>query len=106
MQIIPSLCCALCYSFATTVFTANVVEEREKKLKYALNVMGCRTLPYWLGTFTFDYTMYCIVTSIFFIFGYSFEIILMTNYVGTWILILLTFGYSCIMWSYAWNFCY
>jgi ATP-binding cassette subfamily A (ABC1) protein 3 len=48
VQIIPSICCSLCYSFATTVFTANVVEEREKKLKYALNVMGCRTLPYWL----------------------------------------------------------
>ena len=68
--------------------------------------MGCRTLPYWLGTLVFDFLMYMIVTSMFFILAYSFNINLVTHYVGEWIAILLCFGFACITWSYAWNFIY
>ena len=48
----------LAYCFSTSNFCGTLVMERELKLKYALNVMGCRPLPYWLGTFIFDFTMY------------------------------------------------
>jgi len=43
------------------------VLERELKLKYALNVMGCRVVPYWLGTFLFDYLMFCFTIIVFFL---------------------------------------
>lgn len=31
------------------------VMERELKLRYSLNVMGCRALSYWMGTFIYDF---------------------------------------------------
>jgi ATP-binding cassette subfamily A (ABC1) protein 3 len=40
------------------------VYERENKLKYALNVMGCRIFPYWLSTMIFDFILGSIVTTI------------------------------------------
>jgi len=45
--------CTFAYSFNSSTFCATLVLEREKRLKYALNVMGCRIVPYWLGTLKF-----------------------------------------------------
>lgn len=42
----------------SSIYVLTPVLEREKSLKYALNVMGCRPLPYWLGTLISDYTAY------------------------------------------------
>jgi ATP-binding cassette subfamily A (ABC1) protein 3 len=42
----------MCISAATVAGLP--VQEREEKLKYALNVMGCRIVPYWLATMAFD----------------------------------------------------
>jgi hypothetical protein len=39
---------------------STTVMERENKLKYALNVMGCKIKAYWLATLCFDYIMYMI----------------------------------------------
>ncbi|CAK94635.1 unnamed protein product (macronuclear) [Paramecium tetraurelia] len=53
-------------SMASSQIGSAPVEEREKKQKYALNVMGCRTLPYWLGYYIYDITV-CIILLIVFI---------------------------------------
>ncbi|CAD8188760.1 unnamed protein product [Paramecium octaurelia] len=53
-------------SMASSQIGSAPVEEREKKQKYALNVMGCRTLPYWLGYYLYDITI-CILVLIIFI---------------------------------------
>jgi ATP-binding cassette subfamily A (ABC1) protein 3 len=42
----------MCISAAS--IAGSPVQEREEKLKYALNVMGCRIVPYWLATMAFD----------------------------------------------------
>ncbi|CAD8108025.1 unnamed protein product [Paramecium sonneborni] len=53
-------------SLASSQIGSAPVEEREKKQKYALNVMGCRTLPYWFGYYLYDISI-CIIVMIFFI---------------------------------------
>ena len=50
----------------SSIFINTSVHEREYKLKYVLNVMGCRPLPYWVGTFAFDFMAYLITFVIFF----------------------------------------
>jgi hypothetical protein len=51
--------------------------------------MGCRTAPYWIGNFCFDYIIYVIVSAFFFIFAAIFKITPVTTYVGEWIVLLL-----------------
>ncbi|CAD8107532.1 unnamed protein product [Paramecium sonneborni] len=53
-------------SMASSQIGSAPVEEREKKQKYALNVMGCRTLPYWFGYYLYDISV-CIIVMVIFI---------------------------------------
>jgi ATP-binding cassette, subfamily A (ABC1), member 3 len=50
----------LAFCFSTLSWAGTLVMERELKLKYSLNVMGCRPEAYWVGTFAFDYIMFFI----------------------------------------------
>lgn len=52
----------MCISSASVAGT--LVLEREQKLKYALNVMGCRKGPYWLATMAFDYLVSAVLITI------------------------------------------
>jgi len=40
------------------------VYEREERLKYAMDVMGLRSLPYWLGTLAFDFVAITLINVI------------------------------------------
>ncbi|CAD8079917.1 unnamed protein product [Paramecium sonneborni] len=53
-------------AIASSQVGSQPVEEREKKQKYALNVMGCRILPFWLGYYLYDLII-CIILLIIFI---------------------------------------
>mmetsp|Transcript_145344 Transcript_145344/g.205741 ORF Transcript_145344/g.205741 Transcript_145344/m.205741 type:complete len:85 (-) Transcript_145344:134-388(-) len=79
---------SLAFGFSTTSYSGNVVYEREKKLKYALNVMGCRVVPYWVGTFMFDYLMYLVVATLFICLGALFGLTVVTACVFEWIYVL------------------
>ena len=46
------------YSFNSASICGHLVLERETKIKYCLNAMGCRSIPYWLGTFICDYILF------------------------------------------------
>jgi len=35
--------------------TISIILERVEKLKYALNVMGCRYTPFWIANFAYDF---------------------------------------------------
>ena len=48
------------YCFNSTIYVHLPVLERELSLKYLINMMGGRNLPYWIGTFLFDYLLYLI----------------------------------------------
>ena len=74
------------------------------KLKYALNVMGCRVIPYWLGTFIFDYIMFLFTIIVFFLIVVIGKITFITDFVGELLFILLSFGFSFINWSYMCGF--
>jgi len=51
----------------SSIFVNTPVMEREFGLKYILTVMGCRTYPYWIGTFIFDYVAYISTYLVFFV---------------------------------------
>ncbi|KAL4439562.1 hypothetical protein ABPG74_003964 [Tetrahymena malaccensis] len=44
----------LSYCLTMTGIAASPVIDNESKLRYALTVMGCRNITYWLGAFIFD----------------------------------------------------
>ena len=50
--------------------------------------MGCRVLPYWIGTFAFDYCLMVITIVIFLMFSAIFQITVITHFIGVWIYIL------------------
>ncbi|CAK76708.1 unnamed protein product (macronuclear) [Paramecium tetraurelia] len=54
-------------AIASSQVGSQPVEEREKKQKYALNVMGCRILPFWLGYYIYDLLISIILLVIFII---------------------------------------
>ena len=80
------------YAFNCGAYVTLPVLEREYNLKYALNVMGCRVLPYWLGTFAFDYLVYLITVSIFYIVAASGNIEFILNCFGNSLVLFLLFG--------------
>jgi len=57
------LCMA--FIFSSSIFILLPVWEREHNLKYALNVMGCRALPYWFGTLAYDFLVYFFIILLF-----------------------------------------
>jgi len=60
--------------------------------------MGCRPIPYWFGTFLFDFTIYLGMTIIIILTSLLYEY--MSEHIGKIIFIFLTFGVSFIVFSY------
>jgi len=95
------------YCLNSTVYASLPVFEREKKIKYVLKTMGCRTLPYWLGTFLFDLIAVSILTFAILALVYIFDLNQLEKKGG--LLLLVTFLYSIAiitsgyMWGFAFN---
>jgi hypothetical protein len=90
----------LAFCFNSSVFIMLPVLEREHHLKYALTVMGCRVLPYWIGTFAFDYLLFSTFVIIFIVLSYSFSLTFLTDYMGPIVFLFIVFGLAYITFSY------
>ena len=62
--------------------------------------MGCRPLPYWVGTFAFDYILFYAFVIIFIMFSYALGLDFITDYMGTVVFIFTTLGLSIVSFSY------
>ncbi|EGR27806.1 hypothetical protein IMG5_188760 [Ichthyophthirius multifiliis] len=94
----------LSYSFNSSIFITLPVLEREFNLKYALNVMGCRVLPYWFGTLLFDVFIFLLTLFIFFIACLIQNCNYILNHFGIIFFILSTFCISYITCAYFFGF--
>lgn len=65
-----------------------------------MNVMGCRVAPFWLGTFAFDFTVYMLTVVIFLWTSDYKDYVFITDHAGDIWLIMTTFGFSLITFSY------
>ena len=63
------------------------VLERQEKLKYSLNVMGCRIAPYWLGAMAFDWLVSCIPILVLVILLCSLDLVVMVNFGTIYVLL-------------------
>lgn len=90
----------LAFCFNSSLFITLPVLEREFNLKYALNVMGCRTMPYWLGTFAYDFILYSFFVITFVIFSYIMSLSFVTQHIGMVVSAFVTFGFAYISFSY------
>lgn len=105
MQVVVfSNLCGFAYCLNTTVFVATNVMERETKLKYALNVMGCKILPYWLSNLLFDYLLYAITILLLILFVQIEQVDIIQNYLGKFTLSMLVFGLNLTSLSYFLGF--
>ncbi|KAL4509467.1 hypothetical protein ABPG73_022683 [Tetrahymena malaccensis] len=94
----------IAYNFVTTSFCGIPVMEREYKLRYSLNVMGCRSLPYWLGTFIFDFIFISINLYIFFIICFIIGFNAVTDHFGEFFGLTQLFIFAIICQSYFLSF--
>ena len=92
------------YANNSSIYIGIPVKEREDKLKYALNVMGCKILPYWLGTFLFDFSVYFLSVIVFFIMLYCWNITYLIIHIQKILLIMVTFGFALINLAYVCGF--
>jgi len=88
------------FCFNSSIYIALPVLERETNLKYALNVMGCRVLPYWIGTFVFDYIIFYMFVLLFVAFCYLLNLDFLTIYMGKVVFLFTAFGLSYVTYSY------
>jgi len=66
--------------------------------------MGCRVLPYWIGTFVYDYALYLLLCFVFMIIALIFQATYLLQYAGPIILLLIVFGLTLITLSYVLSF--
>lgn len=86
----------MAYLFTSSSYCGTVAFERDAKLKYALNVMGLKSTPYWLGTFCFDLIMYFVTCIFFVVLCFAFGISGLTDNLGELVISFLLFGFSFI----------
>lgn len=84
-------------------FCGTIVLEREKNLKYALNVMGCRILPYWLGSFLFDFVIFFLQFLAFMVTCVMFNFSCVTHQFGEISLVFIPFGVTFIGCNYLFS---
>ena len=94
------------YSFGSSIYIGFTVFEREKNLKYALNVMGCKTLPYWMATFAFDFLIFWIIFIFFFIIAAITKSQFILDSAAGILLIVASFSVSLISFAYMCGFMY
>lgn len=91
---------ALAYAFNSSIHVVMSVKEVEEKLKYALNVMGCKFQSYWAGTFALDYLMFVCTIPLLIIFAYITSQSLITMYIWNIACLVLFFGLPFITLAY------
>lgn len=72
------------FIFNSSSNCGTIALEKDKKLKYVLNIMGMKSTPYcyWIGTFCFDILMYLAICIIFNVLLFAFNIKSMIDYIG------------------------
>jgi ABC-type multidrug transport system, ATPase component len=95
---------ALAFGFNASIYCGFPVMEREQKLKYALKVMGCRTIPYWLGTFAFDIIIIAFLMGCLIVIAYILETTFLINNIGYFVLAAFAFGTSLLANAYMYGF--
>jgi ATP-binding cassette subfamily A (ABC1) protein 3 len=71
-----------------------------------MRVMGLRKLPYWLGTFIFDYLGYLLIIFFLYFMIVVEDIKFMKDHINKIILILSVFGADLILFAYLCGFFY
>jgi ATP-binding cassette subfamily A (ABC1) protein 3 len=66
--------------------------------------MGCRTLPYWLGTFLFDYCIYLCFVVIFYVISAALSLDLTFKYFWEGFSCFTLFGFSYLLFAYLMGF--
>lgn len=90
----------LAFCFNSSLFITLPVLEREFNLKYALTVMGCKMMPYWLGTYAFDYILYSMFVILFVVFSYIMQLDFITDHMLLVVFTFINFGLAYVSFSY------
>ena len=56
------------------MFLANIVHEKESKIKDMTDMMGLKSEIYWIVTYIFDYVLYVVVILFLIIAGVVFQV--------------------------------
>ena len=90
----------------SSIYVNTPVLEREFELKYTMDVTGMRQLPYWLGTFLFDFSGYLLIVLFFYFVVVLEDITFMRAHIHKLVPILALFGADLILYAYLCGFLY
>jgi len=86
------------------VFMANIVYEKESKIKDMMDMMGLKTDIYWIVTYIFDLILYVLVILFLILAGYVFQFRLFTiNAFGSYFLLFIIWGNVLIAQSFLFS---
>lgn len=89
-----------------SVYILTPALEREHGLRYILNVMGCKGLTYWLGTFLFDYLAYMLTIALLILFFFILGVEFMYPFLGRITCIMALYGIALITFTYMFSFAF
>lgn len=108
------------YGLNSSIFILTPVWEKEKEVKYILNVMGTKSVSYWLGTFISDFICFTIPMLSFIGAIYAFDVPFLVPFLNKIIPVVIVktlilifnnniiiykvFGISMLVYSYAMSF--
>ena len=88
------------YASTSGIYMLLPIEERTQKTKHILTLGGMKTLPYWIGLFIADYSLYMIPTALFAIFVSFSSLQIFSEHIWIFVFGMLAFGIAIINFTY------
>jgi len=94
------------FALNSTVYASFPVLEREKKIKYVLRVLGCRTFPYWAGTFAFDMLLILGINLVITLLVFVLNLHILQENLGPFLGLMIIYSFAIVTTSYLYGFLY
>jgi hypothetical protein len=88
------------YASTSGIYMLLPIEDRTQKTKHILTLGGMKSLPYWIGLFIADYSLYMIPTALFAIFVIITGLQIFSAHIWVFVFGLLAFGIAIINFTY------
>lgn len=94
------------FSLSSSIYMFLIVKEKQDNVKYMLKVMGCRTLPYWVGSFVADAIIALGVAAVVVLFTYIYDIKGLNQQIFFFYIFVYGYSLNLIAMAYFWSWMY
>lgn len=94
------------FSLSSSIYMFIIVKEKQEHVKYMLKVMGCRNVPYWVGSFVADAIIAVFVSAVVALFTLIYDIRGLSNHIFLFCIIVYSYTLNLVALSYFWSWVY